>query len=180
MSVILLSGIRLFGSQPLGPEQKAAIAVGLGCFLAFVIWLLLLSRLLSFLPRKVSFAKIMLWTFIIPGFNLLWVPWALLGTNAIVKKIDERYSRMNLFHSSLGIRILSVPILMLYILWFGVGILLWNSLLKKSDVSEMLMLATIVIVCLLIVLMSYLVHLSMFITRIKDFYKQIKKQQHTS
>ncbi len=122
----------------------------------------------------------MLWTFIIPGLNLLWVPWALLGTNSIVKKIDERYSRMNLFHSSLGIRILSVPILMLYILWFGVAIVLWNSLLHKTDVGLMLVLATIVIVCLLIVLMSYLVHLSIFINRIRDYYKHLKKTQTSS
>lgn len=119
----------------------------------------------------------MLWTFIIPGVNLFWVPWALLATNSIVKKIDERYSRMNLFHSSLGIHILSVPILMLYVLWFGVAVVLWNSLFDKTDVGLMLVLATIVIICMLIVLMSYLVHLSIFISRIRDYYKHLKKTQ---
>ena len=160
-------------------ELKATLVVGAGFFLAFLVWLWLLFRLLSLIPGKLSFNKLMLWTFIVPGLNLLWLPWALLSTNHLVKKIDERYSRINLFHSALGIRILSIPLLMLYFLWFGVVAMMWKSLTKNSDPGEMLILTTIVVVCLLIVLMSYLVHLSMFLSRIKDYYKHIKKQQHT-
>ncbi|GEM_PF-1555061 len=157
-------------------QSRLIIAVGLVCVVAFVLWFVLLYRLISFLPHKYTLQKVLLWAFLVPALNLLWIPWALLETNELVSRINERYTRLNVFHPSVGMKILSVPLLMLYLLWLGVGVALMNGLLSGADTPEMFILSSIVLVCMLIVLMPYLVHLSVFNARIKDYYRHLKKQ----
>ena len=151
---------------------QALISFGLlvlGSLLSLVIWVLLVSQLIFLAEGKKSLKHYFIWTIIVPFLNLLWVPWAIISTNYLVKKTQDNYFKVNAINSAMGIQILSIPLLILYLFWGVIAFIMRGSLFNLSNYPDSMMYVSVVLSCILIVFGFYLVYLSLFVGKMRKF-----------
>lgn len=143
-----------------------ALIIISGCLISLAIWVSDMFRLIRFTTPVHSPHRYILWSFIIPGLNLLWIPWALIFSSYFTRKAQEKYSSQFLFNPGAGISILTVPLLVLYLFWGTIVLVTFRALLKFRNEYEIFIYASIVVVCFLIVFVSYLLYFSVFVHRL--------------
>jgi len=146
-----------------------------GVLISLTIWISDLIKLLRLSFESGNPYKFIVWSFLIPVLNLLWVPWALITANFCVKKTQERYVSQFLFNSGAGITILSVPLLVLYLFWGTIILITHEYILANMKNFEIVMYSSIVVICFLIVFVSYLVYFSIYVYRYNLLSIQRKK-----
>lgn len=143
------------------------LAIILGSLVAFAGWLLLISRLITLAEGKKSVKHYLLWGFVVPYLNLLWVPWVLITCNGLVTKIQDKYIRINALQHAAGVQILSVPLLILYLFWTVLGIILWKLMPSQIEHYDYLLYFGTIVISVLIVFSFYLVYLALFVNRFR-------------
>jgi len=149
----------------------AALVVLAGTLIAVIYWLVTLYQLIALSPNKRNIHKYLIWTIYIPYLNLLWVPWALISANGMVKSVQEQYGNPDSLGTAKGIQILSVPLLILYLFWGTILLLMMHFACDGARSLEMLMYVNVVVVCVLLVFCFYLWNLSAFVCMITTYLK---------
>ncbi len=152
-----------------------ALIVVSGCLISLIIWISDMSRLIRFSTPSRSVHRYLLWTFIIPWLNLLWIPWALIFSSFFTRKAQEKHVSQYLFNPGAGITILSVPLLIMYLFWGTIVMITFKSLLRSRNEFEIFIYASIVVVCFLIVFVSYLIYFSVFVHRLGILEKRLRR-----
>ncbi len=143
-----------------------ALIIGTGCLISLIIWIFDLYRLIKQTTNKRSIHRWLLWSFLVPGLNLLWAPWALIFANRFVKQAVDMYETRYLDGPGSGVSILSLPLLILCLFWGTILMISYRFLLQMRTHDEIFIYASIVIVCILIVFVTYLVYFSIFVYRL--------------
>jgi amino acid transporter len=137
------------------------------CIAAFITWIVLLYQLIVIAEGKKTPKRFLVWTFLIPYANALWVPWALISSNGYIKKAQENYYKVNAYESAIGTHILSIPLLILYLFWGVIGFIMRKTLVHQLQDIEVLLPIGIVAICILIVALFYLINLSIFVSKMR-------------
>ncbi|MDD2228955.1 MAG: hypothetical protein PHY48_06055 [Candidatus Cloacimonetes bacterium] len=164
----LMLTVPFFHRELLSKPVLTSLLVMAVSFAAFITWLVLLSQLIVLADGKKSKKRYLVWTFIIPYLNLLWIPWALICSNGCIKKAQENYYKVNVYEAAVGIHILSIPLLILYLFWGVICIIMHKPILNQIKGMEVLLPSGIVIICILIVALFYLINLSIFVTKMRN------------
>lgn len=138
----------------------------MGCIIALVQWLVMISILIPLSTEKRNINSFLMWHFFVPGLNLLWIPWALIITNGLLSKVQERYRYINVFNEAEGIKILSFPLLILYLFWSVIMIVSYKHLWLLYSVNELITYLSIIVTSFLIVLGTYLIYVSRLVLKI--------------
>lgn len=145
----------------------AILVVLVGSVIAFISWLLMLSRLITLAEGKKSINHYLMWSFLIPFVNLLWLPWTLIVTNGLILKAQDNFHKINAINTGAAVQILSVPILILYLFWTVLGIIVGRFLPAQMDRYDLILHVSIILTCVLIVLCFYLIYLAFFVHKFK-------------
>lgn len=155
-------------------SQQEIIAVAImviGSIIALICWLVLMSRLIALHPKQSNPHKFLIWGIYIPYLNLLWVPWALISANGIVKKVQDSYGNPSSMGSASAVQILAVPSLVLYLFWSVIfGMMIRYSCLGAGSL-DLAMYSSVVVVCVLLVFSCYLIYLASFVHKITELLK---------
>ncbi|PKN73377.1 MAG: hypothetical protein CVU50_03550 [Candidatus Cloacimonetes bacterium HGW-Cloacimonetes-3] len=139
------------------------------CITAFITWVVLMSYLVLMADGKKTRNWYLIWTFLIPYINILWVPWALISSNGFLKRAQQNYYKVNAYESAIGVQILSIPLLILYLFWSVIALILRTTIINQLQNIEMLLPIGIVVICILIVALIYLINLSVFVHKIRKY-----------
>lgn len=139
------------------------------CITAFITWVILMSQLVFMADGKRTRNWFLVWTFLIPYLNILWIPWALISTNGYLKRAQRNYYKVNAYDNAVGVQILSVPLLILYLFWSVIAIIMHKTIVYQMQNIEVLLPIGIVVICILIVALFYLINLSMFVHKVRKF-----------
>ncbi len=137
-----------------------------GCLISLAIWISDMYRLIHFTTPARSPHRFLLWIFLVPGLNLLWVPWALIFSSYFTRKAQEDYDSQFIYNPGTGINILTIPLLVLYLFWGTIVLITFRGLHNLRNEYELFIYASIVVVCFLIVFVSYLLYFSVFVHRL--------------
>ncbi|MDY0151549.1 MAG: hypothetical protein RBS43_04685 [Candidatus Cloacimonas sp.] len=152
-------------SELLPKAIVSTVLIFTGSLTALVIWVILLRRLITLADGKNSLKHIIVWLFPIPVLNLLWIPWAIITSNYLVEKIEDKYFKVNAINSAAGVKILSVPLLILYLFWTVLGLIVWSFLPKQLEHYVIALYVGTVLLCILIVFGFYLAYLAVFVDK---------------
>lgn len=150
------------------------LIISVGCLISLLVWIFDLHRLLTLTTKRKNIHRWLLWCFLVPGLNLLWTPWALIFANRFVKQALDKHETRYLDGPGAGVSILSLPLLILCLFWGTILLISYKVLLQMRTHDEIFIYASIVIVCILIVFVSYLVYFSIFVYRLG-----IMEKRHT-
>ncbi len=176
MNLMFSCPILMRGLSP--AATTAAWTIIGGVAIAYFVWLYLYLRLSQY--AGASKARLLFCTTaaLIPGINALWVPWAFISSVGYVQKAQDNYHRVNVYHSGSGVRILSIPILVLYLFWGVLGFIMRKSILSHYHDFDVMLSVGIIVVCVLIIFLVYLVHLSLLVSKIQHYKKYQKLRNH--
>ena len=162
--------------QNITPAEATAawIIIG-GSLIAYFSWLYLYLQLSKHAGASKERLIFCLISAFIPGINAFWIPWALISSIGYVHKAQDNYHRVNLLNSGSGIRILTVPILVLYLFWGTLGAILSRSIIRQLHDFDMMLSIGVIAVSVLIIFLIYLVHFSMFVGKIHNYKKRHRK-----
>jgi hypothetical protein len=154
----------LFFSTDLVPKAIAtSLLMLLGSIIVLTAWVILLRRLIILADGSRSIRRYVLWGFLVPGVNLVWIPWAIISGNHLVRKTEDNFINVNAVNHSSGVQILSVPLLLMYLFWTVLGLIVWSFLPKQIEQSVLAMYTGTILISILIVFGVYLVYLAMFV-----------------
>jgi len=161
-------------------EATAASIIIVGSMIAYFSWLYLYLRLCQFAGASKTRVYLCIAAALIPGVNALWVVLALISSVGFVKKAQDNYYRVNTLNSGNGVKILSIPILVLYLFWGVLGIIMHKTIINHYHDFDVMLSVGVIVVCVLIIFLIYLVHLSLFVTKIRHYIKHTHRhsQKH--
>jgi len=140
----------------------------LGALIVLVSWVILLRQLILIAHGRKSSQKFVVWFFLIPVLNLLWIPWALIASNGYIKKAQLKFIHVDTLLPGLGVQILAIPILVLYLFW-GVMVLAFHEGIAANLTHyETVLYLGIILISLFIVFGFYLAYLGMFVHKVKS------------
>lgn len=159
---------------------KALMSMGLvsgGIILILILWISLLYRIIDISEGQKSWQKFLLATVFIPYLNLLWIPWALIAGNAYIKKVQMKYIHTDTLNPAMGARILSIPLLVLYLFWAVLFCFFHRNITANLSPYDVALYLGVIIFSMLILVGFYLVYLVLLVNKIR-IYKQLTTQQH--
>jgi len=140
----------------------------LGSLIVLISWVILLRQLIVIAHGRKSPQQYMVWSFLIPVLNLLWIPWALIASNGYIKKAQLKFIHVDTLLPGLGVQILAIPILVLYLFWGVIVLAFYDGMAANLSHYETVLYLGIILISLFIVFGFYLAYLGMFVHKIKS------------
>ncbi len=175
-----LIGCLVCAKDTFSQMQMIALAVMIfGSIISLICWLVILSHLIALNPQKRNPYKYLIWSIYLPYLNLLWVPWALISANGIVKKVQDSYGNRSSLSSASAVQIMAIPSLVLYLFWAVIFLMMFQNNCRGAGSFDLAKYSSVVVICVLLVFSCYLIYLASFVHKITELLKINSKASET-